>query len=816
MWSFFSRDPAKDFAFDIGEPVKGLENRSFWRLHKGRRKGTTQDVSVFVCDAKDSPAQLELAKTAVKRLKTLRHPGVVTYIDSTETDKLVYLATEPVTPLEEWLENCSVTAKQRDLAISWGLLQITKALSFLINDGKLQHNNICMSSVFVDAAGEWKLGGLEYVSSEGAGSAPPQKAFPQLQVYDPPEWSDPSKQRLTTAWSNDTWGLGCLMFEVFNGQLMKKTALKSTAKLPQSLTPLYTDLVSGNPAGRPNPAEVVERGRKPGGFFHNNLIQSLLFVEEIQIKDAAEKSRFFSQLPGMLDQFPPDLAKNKILPQLITAFEFGGSGSGSTILAPMFKLGGLLSEEEYQRRMVPCLVKLFSSPDRATRVKLLQQLETFVDHLQPATVNDQIFSHVVTGFLDTSPALREHTVRASLLLAPKLNYNNLNVELLKYFARLQAKDDQGGIRTNTTVCMGKIAQYLHPSVRQKVLISAFLRATKDPFPPARVSGVLGLAATQQYYSLSDVASRVLPSLCPLTLDPDKEVRQHCFRTVRGFLGKLEKVSEDPSLREELEADINSQTPSAANSGSGWAGWAMGALTTVYKTTTQRAKAKPGTTENQESAGSSAAVGSANSAEPAKNKDAQSRQTPATQSFGGGAEDTPPADTGGAADGWDDDDDWGALEDTTPTLAPAPAPSAAPPTPSDGWDSAGWGGDEFSAVPTTADTKSAAEIRWADAGDDPFAAVPTKRLNQPKPAAPTSDVSAAWSADSADISAAAAGGGGGGWDDDWGDMGGGTGGTGGSAQDKKQAMQERRQQRQKELEAKRAAKKGPMKLGAKKL
>ena len=54
--------------------------------------------------------------------------------------------------------------------------------------------------------------------------------------------------------------------------------------------------------------------------------------------DAAEKNRFFSRLPDMLDQFPPDLAKNKILPQLITAFEFGGPGSGSTILAPMFKV----------------------------------------------------------------------------------------------------------------------------------------------------------------------------------------------------------------------------------------------------------------------------------------------------------------------------------------------------------------------------------------------------------------------------------------------------------------------------------------------
>ena len=104
--------------------------------------------------------------------------------------------------------------------------------------------------------------------------------------------------------------------------------------------------------------------------------------------------------------------------------------------------------------------------------------------------------------------------------------------------------------------------------------------------------MLGLAATQQYYTLSEVAGRVLPALCPLLMDTDTDVRQHCFRTVRGFLGKLEKVSEDPSLREEMEADINSQTPTAANSASGWAGWAMGALTTVYKTT-QRAKAKPG-------------------------------------------------------------------------------------------------------------------------------------------------------------------------------------------------------------------------------
>lgn len=61
-------------------------------------------------------------------------------------------------------------------------------------------------------------------------------------------------------------------------------------------------------------------------------------------------------------------------------------------------------------------------------------------------MNDQIFPQVVHGFLDTNPIIREQTVKSIVHLAPKLNYNNLNVEVLKHFARLQSKDDQGGIR----------------------------------------------------------------------------------------------------------------------------------------------------------------------------------------------------------------------------------------------------------------------------------------------------------------------------------------------------------------------------------
>lgn len=152
-----------------------------------------------------------------------------------------------------------------------------------------------------------------------------------------------------------------------------------------------------------------------------------------------------------------------------------------------------------------------------------------------------------------------------LLLAPKLSETNLNQELMRHFARLQARDDQGPIRCNTTVCLGKIAPYLNAGVtstnnpyssiysgirfclndnlflcffsqmRQRVLISAFSRATKDPFPASRAAGVLGFAATHQYYSVAESANRILPTLCILTVDPDKNVRDQVKKNARQEL-----------------------------------------------------------------------------------------------------------------------------------------------------------------------------------------------------------------------------------------------------------------------------------------
>merc|ERR1719341_2079371 len=93
-------------------------------------------------------------------------------------------------------------------------VQVCRALAFLNNDAKLKHNNINSASVFVTRAGDWKLAGLEYVCA--ADAQPQAKILPCLEKYDPPERKDQAKARLASPWAADIWGLGCLIWEVYN------------------------------------------------------------------------------------------------------------------------------------------------------------------------------------------------------------------------------------------------------------------------------------------------------------------------------------------------------------------------------------------------------------------------------------------------------------------------------------------------------------------------------------------------------------------------------------------------------------------------
>uniref|UniRef100_A0A5F8GRG5 N-terminal kinase-like protein n=2 Tax=Monodelphis domestica TaxID=13616 RepID=A0A5F8GRG5_MONDO len=204
MW-FFARDPIRDFPYELSpEPPEGggAPGPGLWALHRGKKKATGNAVSVFVYEAKPGEEEQTLvAKAAFKRLKTLRHPNILAYLDGLETDKCLHVVTEPVTPLRTYLKLKAETGGLSELEISWGLHQIVKALSFLVNDCSLIHNNVCTAAVFVDRAGEWKLGGLDYMySAQGDNGDPPRKRIPDLERYDPPEMTDSSSKSVGEKW----------------------------------------------------------------------------------------------------------------------------------------------------------------------------------------------------------------------------------------------------------------------------------------------------------------------------------------------------------------------------------------------------------------------------------------------------------------------------------------------------------------------------------------------------------------------------------------------------------------------------------------
>jgi SCY1-like protein 1 len=89
-------------------------------------------------------------------------------------------------------------------------------------------------------------------------------------------------------------------------------------------------------------------------------------------------------------------------------------------------------------------------------------------------------------------------------------------------------------------------------------VAAFGRALKDPHVPSRVAALRALAATAEYFSPEDSASKIMGSLCPSLLDNNKSVRDLATSTLEIFLNKIRAASRDLDSK---QADDISDTKS---------------------------------------------------------------------------------------------------------------------------------------------------------------------------------------------------------------------------------------------------------------
>lgn len=583
----------KDLPYNIGEPYPSAWGS--WTHFRGTSKDDGSPVSVFsISGSNAQDGHLAAARNGVKRLRTVRHPNILSFLHSTEAETLdasttkqtIYIVTEPVMPLSEKIKELSLQGIQRDEYFAWGLHQIAKAVSFLNNDCKLVHANVCLASVVVTQTLDWKLHAFDVLSefdgsNEASAGQMLQFAWLVGPQYKPMELlkSDWAAIRKSPPWAIDSWGLGCLIYELFSGLKLSKTEeLRNTASIPKSLLPDYQRLLSSTPSRRLNTSKLIENSE----YFQNKLVDTIHFMEILNLKDSVEKDTFFRKLPNLAEQLPRQIVLKKLLPLLASALEFGSAAAPA--LTALLKMGAWLSTEEFSVKVLPTIVKLFASNDRAIRVGLLQHVDQFGESLTAQVVDEQVYPHVATGFSDTSAFLRELTLKSMLVLAPKLSQRTISGSLLKYLSKLQV-DEEPAIRTNTTILLGNIATHLNDGTRKRVLINAFtVRALRDTFSPARGAGIMALCATSSYYDSTEIATRILPNIVVLTIDPDNDVRSKAFQAVDQFL---------QIVKQSYEKTNSGDTAGAAGLGissipgnASLLGWAMSSLTLKGKPSEQ--------------------------------------------------------------------------------------------------------------------------------------------------------------------------------------------------------------------------------------
>lgn len=575
----------KDLPYNVGEPYQSAWGS--WTHYRGTSKDDGSLVSIFALSGSNAQdGHLAAGRNGVKRLRTVRHPNILSFLYSTEaetgdgstTKVTIYMVTEPVMPLSEKIRELGLKDTQRDEYYAWGLHQIAKAVSFLNNDCKLIHGNVCLASVVVTQTLDWKLHAFDVLSEFGGNNE--ASSGPVLQYewlvgvqYKPTELakSDWATIRKSPPWAIDSWGIGCLIYELFSGTKLGRTEdLRNIAPIPKSLQPDYQRLLSVMPSRRLNTSKFIENSE----YFQNKLVDTIHFMEILNLKDSVEKDTFFRKLPTLAEQLPREIVLKKLLPLLASALEFGSAAAPA--LTALLKLGSWLSPGEFTVKVLPTIVKLFAANDRAIRVSLLQHIDQFGESLSAQVVDEQVYNHVASGFSDTSAFLRELTLKSMLVLAPKLSQRTISGSLLKYLSKLQV-DEEPAIRTNTTILLGNIASYLNEGTRKRVLINAFtVRALRDTFSPARGAGVMALCATSSYYDSTEIATRILPNIVVLTIDPDSDVRSKAFQAVDQFLQIIKQYYEKTDA-----GDSTGGTGIGISSLPGNAsllGWAMSSLT----------------------------------------------------------------------------------------------------------------------------------------------------------------------------------------------------------------------------------------------
>ena len=355
-----------------------------------------EPVTIFSMKGKS-----ETGSNFLRRMKTIKHPSILQFKAGLERDDTTVVATEYAIPLRVWIQQ-----NHTESQVVLGFSQILDALQFLNEDCGLVHGNVTPNAIFVNSAGDFKLGGLELCSDYNCPGAVPNLWMTNPRFV-PEKYQDPERRSGrwkggSTRFSSDVYSFAMTMREVLG------------SRVPPSIEPCITKMLSDSTRRRPSPKRVLKLAKI---FKSDPFVSTMRELKNWTLMERERRTEFFKTITPLVENFPKSACIHKLLPILLESIRFAENdtdASGASVaLAPLLTVGSMIEDpKEFQKNILPPVVRLFASNNRAVRLQLLRHADAVVPKLPQSTMNTKIFDNMRGGFADSVPALREWTIRA--------------------------------------------------------------------------------------------------------------------------------------------------------------------------------------------------------------------------------------------------------------------------------------------------------------------------------------------------------------------------------------------------------------------
>lgn len=182
-------------------------------------------------------------------------------------------------------------------SLKWGLHSVAKTLKFINDEASSVHGNIRASSIFTSESGEWKVAGVDVLSSMKEDDAiifTHGSLVPDIGRYTPPEVAKSGwdSLRKNPTHAVDAYQYGILISEVFSGGFSGSDQIGSTKNVPLEMQTSYKRLTHAVPKMRLSVGHFLDQGRRSGGFFDTPLIQLSDGIDNLGLKSESEKDIF--------------------------------------------------------------------------------------------------------------------------------------------------------------------------------------------------------------------------------------------------------------------------------------------------------------------------------------------------------------------------------------------------------------------------------------------------------------------------------------------------------------------------------------------